>query len=302
MDDEWDENTVSYPIRFGSIAWPLGKEATQTATHRWMLFVRGEQNEPLPFVRQVEFHLHESFPDPVRVVTQQPFEIHDSGWGEFQVKMVVCFIDPKEEPVVLVHTLRLFPLEPLPPAAKKAAARLPKGPVVSDVGEEIVFSSPSDDMAKALKRDPALGERLLPHPALGDLVLEEGETPNESEIRVLKDATSLVRERILKAKAAFDQADEQTAILQAELDRLIREKSVVYGNDEIVLWKPEHFRHVPMVGEHDHAAGKRKKLEQRTGVNLSVSAEGVALTPVPASVGGARKKKARKSSSKKKKH
>jgi hypothetical protein len=35
---------------------------------------------------QVTFTLHSSFTNPIRVVEQQPFELTESGWGEFEVR------------------------------------------------------------------------------------------------------------------------------------------------------------------------------------------------------------------------
>lgn len=38
---------------------------------------------------QVVFHLHPTFPNPHREVTQHPFEIEESGWGEFDIQISV---------------------------------------------------------------------------------------------------------------------------------------------------------------------------------------------------------------------
>jgi hypothetical protein len=38
---------------------------------------------------QVTFNLHPSFKDPVRKVEQQPFELTETGWGEFDIGVVV---------------------------------------------------------------------------------------------------------------------------------------------------------------------------------------------------------------------
>ena len=38
-----------------------------------------------PTCSQVIFELHPSFQVPVRTLEQQPFEVTESGWGEFEV-------------------------------------------------------------------------------------------------------------------------------------------------------------------------------------------------------------------------
>jgi transcription initiation factor IIF auxiliary subunit len=33
------------------------------------------------------------------VVSQTPFEIEESGWGEFETQITIYFVDPNEKPV-----------------------------------------------------------------------------------------------------------------------------------------------------------------------------------------------------------
>jgi YEATS domain-containing protein 4 len=35
------------------------------------------------------------------VVNQAPFEIEESGWGEFETQITIFFVDPNEKPVVV---------------------------------------------------------------------------------------------------------------------------------------------------------------------------------------------------------
>jgi YEATS domain-containing protein 4 len=239
---------VSRAVRYGSIAHFLGRAAVATKTHKWCLFFRGAQNEPLRFVKSVEFHLHESFAEPVRVLTAPPFEVHETGWGEFETKMVVHFVDEKEEPVVLIHMLRLHTDDGKPPG---------RAPVVSEVADDIVFVNPSEQMAEALKREPGvLDDVALPHPLLQEVVVRAGDTPDDAEKRLLRDAVGIVKQRAAKAKAEIDAATAEAAELQARLEELVRKRSRVLSDEAIVLWKPEDFRHVPMMADHDTGAKK----------------------------------------------
>ena len=66
------------------------------------------------------FHLHHSFAEPVREVLHQPFELTETGWGEFEITAVVHFIDEAmEEPFQMVHALRLFHQNEQPLTTKK---------------------------------------------------------------------------------------------------------------------------------------------------------------------------------------
>ena len=71
------------------------------------------------FVRKVQFKLHESIPNPIRgtlrctthtrhvlthntlhpVITRPPYEVGETGWGEFEIIIKVFFVDPSEKPV-----------------------------------------------------------------------------------------------------------------------------------------------------------------------------------------------------------
>ncbi len=244
---------VSRAIRYGSIAHFLGRAAQPTKTHKWCLFFRGAQNEPLNFVRSVEFHLHESFAEPVRVLTAPPFEVHETGWGEFELRMVVNFVDPKEEPVVLLHMLRLHTEDGKPPG---------RAPVVSEMADDIVFVNPSLQMIDALKREPGvLNDVALPHPLLQEVVVRAGDTPDEAEIRLLKDATAIVKQRAAKVKSDIDAASVEAATLRERLEEAIAKRCRVNSEEAVALWKPEDFRHVPMMAEHD--TGVKKVRDKR---------------------------------------
>ena len=73
------------------------------------------------YVKKVQFKLHESYPSPIRggvcvcvcvcvcvltvcchgdvVVMKPPYEISETGWGEFEVVIKIFFADSTEKPV-----------------------------------------------------------------------------------------------------------------------------------------------------------------------------------------------------------
>ncbi len=80
------------------------------------------------FVRKVQFKLHESIPNPIRgtlrcithtrhvlthhtlhpVITRPPYEVGETGWGEFEIIIKVFFVDPSEKPVSSLSLLGRF--------------------------------------------------------------------------------------------------------------------------------------------------------------------------------------------------
>ena len=94
--------TVCVPIAYGSIAFYLGSNADEYATHEWTLYVRGPNNEDLSAaIAKVVFSLHPSFPQPVRELTAPPFEVTEKGWGEFEASIRIVWRDPEEKATVV---------------------------------------------------------------------------------------------------------------------------------------------------------------------------------------------------------
>ncbi|OMJ09737.1 Protein AF-9 [Smittium culicis] len=59
----------------------------------------------LPYVKQVEFHLHDTFPSPVRFIKRPPYVVSEKGWGEFELVIVIHFNDFDLEPMEITHDL-----------------------------------------------------------------------------------------------------------------------------------------------------------------------------------------------------
>lgn len=66
-----------------------------------------EPPEKLALVDYVEYRLHDTFPDPVRVAedAQNKFVLSSSGWGEFRIIITVYLKDGKE--IETTHDLKL---------------------------------------------------------------------------------------------------------------------------------------------------------------------------------------------------
>ncbi|GAX82673.1 hypothetical protein CEUSTIGMA_g10099.t1 [Chlamydomonas eustigma] len=127
------------PICVGTVAWWQGKKASEHNTHKWTVYARGPNNEDLSYIiKKVTFELHETFASPRRTIEQQPFEVTEAGWGQFDIGITLHFTpDARESEVTMYHMLKLYEDDGSPNTLKK--------PVVSETYEELVFSEPHED-------------------------------------------------------------------------------------------------------------------------------------------------------------
>ncbi|KAJ1350876.1 hypothetical protein KIN20_006786 [Parelaphostrongylus tenuis] len=132
------------PIVYGNTATPFGyKRESDQHTHQWTVFLRMfNEDNPTDFIRKVQFKLHDSYAVNTRVCEKPPYEVTETGWGEFEVQMRIYFVDVNEKPVTVFHYLRLF--QPLLTSSNGSTQ------VVAEHYDEIVFQEPTIPMYKAL--------------------------------------------------------------------------------------------------------------------------------------------------------
>ncbi|OMP03141.1 YEATS family protein [Corchorus olitorius] len=148
---------ISVPIVYGNAAFWLGKKASEYQSHKWTVYVRGATNEDLGVVvKRAVFQLHSSFNNPTRVVESAPFELSESGWGEFEIAITLFFhSDVCEKPLNLYHHLKLYPEDESGPMSTKK-------PVVVELYDEIVFTEPSESFLARVQNHPAVSFPRLP--------------------------------------------------------------------------------------------------------------------------------------------
>nr|CAD7257978.1 unnamed protein product [Timema shepardi] len=88
------------PIVYGNIARYFGKKREEDGhTHQWTVYVKPYHNEDMSaYVKKVHFKLHESYADPNRIIMKPPYEVTETGWGEFEIVIKIYFHDPNERP------------------------------------------------------------------------------------------------------------------------------------------------------------------------------------------------------------
>ena len=129
------------PISYGSVAYWLGKKADEYHSHEWTVFVRGQNNIDLQeVVESVTFQLHPSFAEPKRVLTEPPYEVTETGWGEFEIGIEIKFRpEVGEEKEKLMANLKLFPDAD---EIAKTGPQTTKKPLVVENREELIFHKP----------------------------------------------------------------------------------------------------------------------------------------------------------------
>jgi YEATS domain-containing protein 4 len=91
---------VVKPVVIGNIAKYFGKKREDGHTHEWTVYLKSFNNEDFSaFVKKVHFKLHDSYGNPNRILTKPPYEVTETGWGEFEISIRIYFNDPIERPV-----------------------------------------------------------------------------------------------------------------------------------------------------------------------------------------------------------
>ncbi|KAG7399794.1 YEATS domain-containing protein 4 [Phytophthora boehmeriae] len=216
MSDARQKNVVvSKPILYGSVATYLGRKAEETKTHRWSIYLRGVDNEDLSYmISKVVISLHVSFANPVRVLTEPPYEVTELGWGEFETRIQIYFHDPNERPISIIHLLVLYPPNSQPASTKK----VPSKPVVSEFYDELVFNEPTEFFYKKLMAGP---DRQSP-----PLAMQE-HLPTYSDVEVLKTlahAQTFVTKEIQDTKNLLLDADLEIQELKERIAEHTKKK------------------------------------------------------------------------------
>ncbi|KAK3322158.1 protein AF-9 [Apodospora peruviana] len=140
------------PFIYGTTARPFDEKTNPKPpgvpddhTHSWTVFVKGIDDVDITYwLRRVQFKLHESIPNHVRMVEGEkgkPFSISETGWGEFEITIRLYYVpESSEKPQTLYHHLRLHPYGRT--EEEKETMRLNGGEVVSWTYEEQLFNEP----------------------------------------------------------------------------------------------------------------------------------------------------------------
>jgi YEATS domain-containing protein 4 len=102
----------------------------------------------------VQFKLHETYVQAVRTVEQPPFEVTETGWGEFEIQIKLYFVpESTEKPQTLWHTLKLHPY-----GNDIEGKRERREKVTSQNYEEVIFNEPVEQFYDMLTGGSGSGQ------------------------------------------------------------------------------------------------------------------------------------------------
>ncbi|GAA5990601.1 hypothetical protein JCM5350_001050 [Sporobolomyces pararoseus] len=189
--------SVYRPIIYGNSTTLLTEQERQGTdhTHRWTVGIRsaaslarlnshpnhqiGGADDLSYMIKKVTFKLYETYKNPLRTIESPPFEVTETGWGEFDI-VIKIFFQPEasEKPLTLNHHLKLhpWPIDPIlyaqpsliqDPASGVPPQVLAEGeqpklvqpvPIISPVHawqyEEIIFNEPTEQFYSTLLSNP----------------------------------------------------------------------------------------------------------------------------------------------------
>jgi len=99
----------------------------------------------------VVFQLHPSFAQPTRELNEPPFEVTETGWGEFEASIRIIWNDVAgERSTILTHGIRLYPNKAPSTSADTSAYMNTQVPVVAEKYDEVVFTNPREEFHQCL--------------------------------------------------------------------------------------------------------------------------------------------------------
>jgi YEATS domain-containing protein 4 len=134
----------------GSQAWNLDPTATPTApipeghTKGWRVYVKALDSGPSldTWLKKVQFKLHMTYADPSRTIEAPPFQIQETGYGEFDIEMRLYFDSSSgEKAQYRSHRLRLEPYG----SEEQQKMQKEVNMVTSETCEIVEFNEPSHE-------------------------------------------------------------------------------------------------------------------------------------------------------------
>ncbi|KHC45614.1 YEATS domain-containing protein 4 [Candida albicans P60002] len=188
--------SISVPILYGNHAIKLTPEKRKPTTppehtHEWTVFFKPVLGDIdlTPLIKKVTFKLHETYENPVRTLESPPYQVTETGWGEFEIIIKLHFqpgveLGINEKNFQIFHALKLHPYNPQAPQAQQPQAQQSQaqppqqqfggeggsvgtiirerenGEVHSVLYDELVFNEPTEKTFEILTSKPV---NLIPY-------------------------------------------------------------------------------------------------------------------------------------------
>lgn len=208
------------PILYGNHAIRLAPEKRTEKTppdhtHEWTVFVEPVLGDVdlTPLIKRVTFKLHETYENPVRLIESPPYQVTETGWGEFEIIIKIHFhagaeLGINEKNFQIFHALKLHPYNPQHP-------RKENGELHSVLYDELVFQEPTERVFEILTQKPV---NLLPS-TIEDPDKRDQQycrTDETEELGRLDVYIEKVKEEIERQRNQYKDLEQQkTALLQS---------------------------------------------------------------------------------------
>lgn len=209
------KTTVVKQIVYGNVSRLLEKKREGNGrTYVWTAFIRpyNPSEDLSTFIRRVQFKLHETFDNHIRVVNKPPFELTETGWGEFDISMKVFFVDPNEKPLVITHLLKLFHCDHDIMMGHKSLVR--------EIYDEMVFIDPSPSFYRSLlmSRSSSSAAAVAPHVTDFKEVKRTTLAAIQELNTKITEAISVYREQLTTKREVMDQVRSTIAEMETSSD------------------------------------------------------------------------------------
>ncbi|KAJ1678459.1 NuA4 histone H4 acetyltransferase complex and the SWR1 complex subunit [Spiromyces aspiralis] len=216
---------VSKPIIYGNTATeltPTEAAANNDHTHRWTVFLRGVNNQDISyFIHKVEIKLHETFINSNRVLKSPPYEVTETGWGEFEVIIRIHFPPCSgEKPISIYHMLKLYPPESDHGGARPRSPNAwPKGkPLFNVFYEELVFIDPTEEFMEILTQQGQAQEALVPELPFKSLPnIPFSIEAEANEVKQLEKAITTLSKQVSDMKEQSQSVEKKHSVLKQEI-------------------------------------------------------------------------------------
>lgn len=129
-------------------------------SHKWTVYVKGLDGADISYwLKKVQFKLHDTYANPVRstrsirfplarqlltgpyeAIEQPPFQVTETGWGEFDISIKLFFVpEACEKPQTLWHSIKFYPYD-----EKTERDKAEGRPVQSETYTEVVWNEPTE--------------------------------------------------------------------------------------------------------------------------------------------------------------
>lgn len=190
-----------------------GKKVDEQNSHKWACYVRGVGDEDISvFIKKIVFQLHPSFTNPCRTFERPPYEVHETGWGEFEILIQIYFHDTKEKKIDIYHLLQLYPKTP-------GASLSTKKPVISEHYDEIIFNEPFPEFHQRLMSGVGVPPDIekLENAFHQEVVQNFPIYLDQSIIKQLEDSYTYIRHETEDIRDKIKRQDSEIVALRQEL-------------------------------------------------------------------------------------